>query len=126
MKPLACWKGTLEEEPDYYGPKSFCSDAISHFPVLTQDLVADTGLHILVAKLAEVGRSALEAENVAFLDRLFAFLESVLSLQKLHPEIKNALIISFLLPVDFERSAVGRQVWRTMPERLKHVLEQAI
>jgi hypothetical protein len=126
MKILANGKGILEQEPDYYGPKSFHDEAFSKFPELLGDLDESSGLHVLVASLATAGRSAMETGNASFLDRLFTFSESVLLREKLHPEIRNALLISFLVPEDFERSEAGRKVWARLPERTKHVLQQAI
>ena len=126
MKPLANWNGTLQEEPDYYGSSSFCSDLIAQFPELMQHQTKDSGLHVFLGHLAAAGRSAIGSENIAFLKRLFNFLEGVLSRPKLNSEIENALVISFLLPEDFQRSQMGRQMWATLPERLKHVLQQAV
>jgi len=126
MKTLANGKGILAQEPDYYGPKAFRDEALGKFPELMHDFDESSGLHGLAASMATAGRSAIENGDSAFLDRLFIFLESVLLREKLHPEIKNALVISFLVPEDFERSEVGRHVWARLPERIRYVLRQAV
>ena len=126
MKPLADLKGVLVEEPEYYGEASFSREARAQFPELEAELSESSGLiHVQIGGLAESARRAFEAEDSAFLRRLFLFLEDVLSRDRLWPEIENALTTSFLFPVDFEKSRIGRDMWETLPERLKQVLLKA-
>lgn len=127
MRKLAKSKGVLTEEPDYFGPRCFSEEAIKQFPELTAELVRDAELlHVQMGTLASSARAAIERGDLAFLRRLFAFLEEVLSRPRLHPEIENAVEISFLLPADFEGSVVGKQMWQSLPEKLKNVLQQEL
>ena len=115
------------EEPEYFGPRSFSDAAIRHFPELAAELGQDAALlHVQMGVLASSARTAIERGDVTFLRRLFAFLDDVLSRQRVHPEVENAVATSFVMPADFEVSETGRQMWQSLPERLKHVLQRAV
>ena len=114
------------EEPEYFGPRCFSDEVIRCFPELATDLRRDAELlHVQMGSLASLARAAIERGDLPFLRRVFVFLEDVLSRPRVHPEIENAVATSFLLPADFETSETGRQVWHSLPERLKHVLQRA-
>jgi hypothetical protein len=126
MKPLGENKGVLVEEPDYFGARCFSEQAINAFPELAPELTRDAELlHVQMGTLASAGRAAMQRGDTAFLQRLFMFLEDVLSRQRLHHEIPNAVQISFLLPADFDVSDTGRQAWQSLPEKVRRVLERA-
>jgi len=126
MKPLAHKKGVLVEEPEYFGPRCFSEEAIKAFPELIAELSIDAELlHVQMGTLASSGRVAIERGNAAFLRRLFAFLDDVLSRARLRHEIENAVATSFLLPADFEGSETGRQAWQSLPEKLRRMLERS-
>ena len=127
MKPLAKSKGVLLEEPEYFGRRCFSAEAIRRFPELTTELTRDGELfHVQMGTSAFSARTAIERGDPAFPHRMFAFLEDVLSLPQALPEIQNAVATSFLLPADFDASETGRQVWKSLPERVKHVLQRAV
>jgi hypothetical protein len=126
MKPLAQKKGVLVEEPDYFGPRCFSQEAIRAFPELAQELTRHAELlHVQMGALASAGRAAIAHRDIAFLDRLFTFVEDILSRPRLHHEIPNAVANSFLLPADFDSSDTGRQVWQSLPEKVRRVLDRA-
>lgn len=115
------------EEPEYFGSRCFSEEAIRQFPELATELTQQADLlHGQMGILKSSAHTAIERGELVFLRRLFAFFEDVLSRQRVHPEIENAVAISFLLPADFEASETGRQVWQSLPDRLKHVLLRAI
>lgn len=114
------------EEPEYFGPQCFSDEVIRQFPELAAELTQDAQLlHVQMGTLKSSAHTAIERGDLAFLRRVFAFLEDVLSRPRVHPEIGNAVATSFLLPADFEASETGRQAWESLPERLKHVLHNA-
>jgi hypothetical protein len=126
MKPLGGNKGVLVEEPDYFGPRCFSEQAISAFPELAPELTRDAELlHVQMGTLASAGRTAIRRGDTPFLDRLFVFIQDVLSRPRLHHEIPNAVVTSFLLRADFDQSATGREIWRRLPEKLRGLLERA-
>ena len=127
MKPLAHNRGVLVEEPEYFGPRCFSEEAMRAFPELATALAEDAeSLHAQIGTLASAGRSAITRGDGTFLERLFSFTEDVLSRTRLHPEIPNAVVISFLVPADFTASELGREAWQSLPQKLKRLLEQAI
>jgi hypothetical protein len=126
MTPLGRNKGVLVEEPDYFGPRCFSQEAINAFPELATELAQDPELlHVHMGTLASAGRAAIQRGDAAFVRRLFAFLDDVLSRDRLHHEIPNAVATSFLLPADFEHSDTGRELWRSLPEKVRRILERA-
>ena len=115
------------EEPDYFGPKSFSRESIEHFPEIATELERDRELlHVQMGTLACSARTAMERGDVTFLRRLFAFLEDILARPKLHYEIRNAVEASFLVPADFEASTCGREMWASLPEKLRNALLRAV
>lgn len=127
MKPLAQKKGVLVEEPEYFGPRCFSEAATLAFPELATELARDAELlHVQMSILASAGRGAITRGDITFLNRLFAFLEDVLSRPRVHHEIANAVATSFLLPADFEVSDTGWQAWQSLPQSIKDVLAQTI
>ena len=127
MKPLAHNRGVLVEEPEYFGPRSLSDGAVRAFPELATALAGDAeSLHVQVGTLAAAGRSAITRGDRRFLERLFAFVEDVLSRPRLHPEIPNALVTSFLTPMDFDASESGREAWQSVSPKLRQLLDQAI
>ena len=114
------------EEPEYFGARCFCAEAIKQFPELAGELAKDANLlHVQMGTLACSARTAIECGDIVLLRRVLAFLEEVLSRQRIHPDIKAAVATSFLLPADFEASETGKQAWRSLPDRLRHVLNTA-
>ena len=115
------------EEPEYFGARCFSDEAIKQFPELAAELRHDAELlHVQMGTLKSSAHAAIERGDLAFLRRVFAFLEDVLSRQRVHHEIENAVATSFLMPADFEVSETGRQAWQSLPERVKHVLQRAV
>lgn len=114
------------EEPEYFGPKSFSDAAVQHFPELSELKEDADLLDVQMGVLAASGRAAIERGDMAFLRRLFAFLEDALNRPKLHHEIPRAVRTTFLTPGDFERSQSGSEAWALLPEKLKHALQKAV
>lgn len=125
MKPLAHRFGVMLEEPDYFGSRSFSAEASLSFPKLSLQLAEEPeDIHLQMGALGTAAREAIENGDLGFLQSLFEFLESVLVRPKLHPEIENAVAISFLAPIDFEKSETGRRAWKLLPNHLKDVLQK--
>jgi hypothetical protein len=126
MKTLAHKTGVLLEEPEYFGSRSFCKEAISRFPRLASQLAEDKEhIHLQMGAFATAARSAIEARDFAFLTGLFGFLDEIMSRPNVHCEIENAIAISFLAPVEFKESEAGRHAWDLLPEKLKRLLQKA-
>jgi hypothetical protein len=126
MKPLPQNHGILAEEPEYFGARCFSEEAVARFPELAAQLTPDAGsLHLQMGTLGSATRVAIETGNAAFFTRVFNFLSDILTRPRLHPEVENAVALSFLTPADLQRSDSGRRAWLSLPERLKHALQNA-
>lgn len=124
MKTLAHKTGVLLEEPECFGPRSFAAEASLRFPKLATRLAEEAELiHLQMGTLGTAAREAIENGDFVFLKNLSEFLEDVLVRPKLHPEIENAMTISFLAAAEFEKSTNGRQAWKTLPDHLKNTLQ---
>jgi len=125
MKILRDARGELLEEPDYYGPRSFLADACQTFPELHSDPDITIGTHILMAAIGRLTMHAVAAGNVGLAQSIFMFLDQVLRRAPLHPEIPNAVAISFLDPGQLQTSSIGRQIWKSMPDSIRDLLDPA-
>jgi hypothetical protein len=122
MKTLRDGRGELLEEPDYYGPRSLLTDACQAFPELRSDPDITIGTHVLMAAIGRLTMDAIAAENVDLARSILTFLDDVLRRPRLHPEIPNAVAISFIEPARFQASALGHQVWKSMPDSIRDLL----
>jgi hypothetical protein len=126
MKLLPENNGVLVEEPEYFGERSFSNEAIKAFPELAAELSQETDLlHVQIGILASAARDAFKRDDAVLVRRILNFLEQVLSYKRLHPEIENAIAISFLLPIDFDKSETGREAWQSLPKKLRDILDRA-
>ena len=50
------------------------------------------------------------------------FLDRLLSLTDLHPEIPNAIALSFVEPESLQASTMGRQLWSEMPTPIRNLV----
>jgi hypothetical protein len=125
MKPLPDKAGVMLEEPEYFGSRSFSAEASMRFPRLAARLTEESEcIHLQMGTLGATAREAIEHGDFLLLVSFFEFLESVLGRANVHSEIENAMAISFLSPVEFEKTEAGRRAWELLPARLKHVLQK--
>jgi hypothetical protein len=117
MKPLPNHRGILLEEPEYFGDRCFSDAVLQTFPEITA--LREGGLHIQITSLAEAARMAIAANDSVFLARTFTFLETILTTPRLHPEVENAVAISFLAQGDFENAQWASEL---VPEALKRII----
>lgn len=107
-----------------YGGSAFEAEARERFPEI--DLIdSDGALHLVMSQLAEAGREAIEAGDLPFLRRLFAFVTSAAERPDAAGEIENALAISFLEPGDFAGSH-GPETLNLLPGRLRTLIHEAV
>ena len=86
-----------------YGGLAFEAEARERLPEI--DLIdCDGAIHLVMGRLAEAGRGAIEAGDLSFLRRLFAFVATAAAQPDAHREIGNAIATSFLEPGDFASS----------------------
>jgi hypothetical protein len=126
VKALPENKGVLLQEPDYYGAQRFSAEAAARFPEFSTELLSDSCLlHVQMGTLASLAHAAIASSDTSLLHRIFDFIEEVLRRPRLHPEVENAVEISFLTRSDFDQSDAGRRAWTLLPQRLQHLLRRA-
>jgi hypothetical protein len=125
MKPLADKKGVLVEEPEYFGAQSFSAEAAGRFPELISQLALEAGrVHVQMGTLASAVRAGVDSGDLALASRVFTFLSEILSKKRLHPELQNAIAISFLAPFEFEQPGRWTEAWALMPKPLQNALRE--
>lgn len=115
-------QGRLLEEPEYFGERTFLQNAVQRFPELADDPDIEIGIHLSMAAL---GRLAVRAVRDGDSNRAHAtvdFLEEVLRRPRLHPEIRNAVAISFVDSVELGTFQEGRRFLDSMPTTIRDLL----
>ena len=119
-KELPDRKGVLV---DTYGSAEFSRDVIRQFPSLQSDLEEDAGLlHVQMGTLGGSVRQAIASGDLALPLQVCRFLGEILARKRLHPEIENAVAISFVDAKILRESDAGRQLLDQMPKRVREVL----
>ena len=122
MKRLPNEGGRLIEEPDYFGERAFLREVLERFPQLADDPVVEMGIHLSMAALGRLTLSALRQGDVNGASAAVEFLAGILANPRLHPEIRNAISISFLEPRDLATFQAGRDFWDAMPPSVRQLL----
>ena len=107
-----------------YGGSAFEAEAEARLPGI--DLSdCDGSIHLVMSRLADAGRGAIDAGNLPFLEQLFAFVARATERPDADREIENAVVISFLEPSDFAGSH-GAAARALLPDRLRALSHEAV
>jgi len=118
--PLPDGQGVMLE---MYESEQFSRDVIDSFPDLRTELVQSAGLlHVQMAALATAVRAGTASGKMVFALQVCSFLNTVLAHPRAHPEIENAVAISFVAAAELRATAVGRSVLDQMPARVREIL----
>ncbi|ESP94649.1 MULTISPECIES: hypothetical protein [Pseudoalteromonas] len=102
-----------------YGANAFCKDAISNWSVVEPELLEwQDEVHNCLAILAD----GLRNQTISATE-VFCFLESVLSLTDVCPEIENAIAISFIEYSELETLGLSTKVTPSVKDVLKKQYE---
>jgi hypothetical protein len=103
-----------------YDELSFSNDAIVMFGAQIPELIEEAGsIHTQVGTL---GGYILESKDSLLANKIFQFLDKVLTDPKSVSEIENAVAISFLSASELRKSIAGVVYWGSIPEKLRNVL----
>jgi ketopantoate reductase len=122
MKLLPHDGGQLVEEPEYFGERTFLKAAMARFPQLARDSDVEVGVHLSMAALARLAMGALRSGDIGQARAVVDFLEEVLATPRLHPEIRNAVAVSFLEPSELATFEAGVEFLDSMPPTVRHLL----
>jgi hypothetical protein len=122
MPLLPDGRGALLEEPDYFGPRTFLRSALQRFPQLAEDLDDGSGVHLTMAALGRFAVVAVGRGDVGRAHAIVQFVEEVLAQPRLDPEIRNAVAISFVDPIDLEDSEAGRAFLNSLSAGIRELL----
>lgn len=115
-------QGRLIEEPEYFGERTFLANAVQRFPELADNHDIYMGVHLSMAALGRLAVRALRDGDTKRAHATIGFLEEVLRSPRLHPEIRNAVAISFVDPVDLGTFEEGRRFLDSMPATIRDLL----
>jgi hypothetical protein len=115
--------GELLEEPAYFGERTFLKRVSERFPELTDDPDIGTGIHVTMAALARLALRAVREGKTEQARATVEFLEEVLRSPRLHPEILNAVAISFVDPAELRTFEAGRAFLDSMPAAVRDLLQ---
>ena len=85
----------------------------------------DGAIHRIMGRLAEAGRAAIRSGDLPLVRRLARFVAQALERPDIDREIENAVVISFLEPVDFA-GPHGAAARALLPDRLRALIDEAV
>jgi hypothetical protein len=108
-------QGRLLEEPEYFGERTFLKEVVRRFPELANDPDIENGIHLAMAALGRLAVHAIREGNTTRAQTAIQFLVEVLQRPRVHPEVRNAMAISFVDPEELGTFQAGRQFLDSMP-----------
>jgi hypothetical protein len=115
--------GQLLEEPEYFGEGTFIKKALARFPELADNPDIEIGIHSTMAALARFAVDAIRNGKTEQARATVEFLEEVLRSPRLHPEIRNAVAISFVDPAEMYSFEAGRAFLDSIPAVVRELLK---
>jgi hypothetical protein len=99
--------------------------AITRFPDLQVELEEWPGrIHLQMGALARAARIAISEDNAERFVGIVKFLDGILAIPNLDPEIDNAVWISFLSAAELRATEAGRGAWSRMPLSIRERLTE--
>jgi hypothetical protein len=115
-------QGRLLEEPEYFGERTFLKEVVRRFPELADDPDIEIGIHLTMAALGRLAVHAIREGNTTRAQTTIQFLVEVLQKPRVHPEVRNAMAISFVDPEELGTFQAGRQFLDSMPASIRDLL----
>lgn len=122
MALLPDHQGRLLEEPEFFGERTFLKSVLERFPELLHEPDIEIGIHLSMAALGRLAVSALRVGDTNRAHATVEFLEGVLRSPRLHPEIRNAVTISFVDSGELGAFEEGRRFLDSMPATVRGLL----
>jgi hypothetical protein len=114
--------GQLLQEPEYFGERSFRRQALERFPELAADPDTEIGIHVTMAALGRIAVGAIRKGKLDQSRATVEFVAEVLRNPRIHPEIRNAVAISFVDPAELSTFEAGREFLESMPMAVRELL----
>lgn len=111
--------------PDLIDQKRFKVLVISRFPEFKESLENEDNLGLLHLEMASFRRFAqqhIDKGEFEGLKDIFDFLEGILD--RIHPDVQNAIYVSFLENFDFEATENDRKARSLLPPKLTKMLKE--
>lgn len=112
------------EEPEYFGQQTFIAAMAERFPMLRNDPDIDIGVHIAMGALARLTMDAIRNRNRTLIRQVFEFLDNTLARPSLHPEITNAIAVSFIQRSQLLATEFGTTTWELAPRAVRELIVQ--
>ena len=116
-------KGVLVENSNRLAQAKFVQLVLAEFPQLHEEFAeAEGSLHVEMGTFSRFAQKAIEHNDLDTLRRCYGLLAGIM---KTAPsEVENAIYVSFLEHLDFERSPYGAQARRLLPPVLMKALDE--
>ena len=116
---LADGKGVLVESFD---DSHLRSSLLAAFPELAADIDPEESCYGVMATLDRAITELLHSRHDARAQAIVSFVDSLLDRRNLHPDIRNAIQVSFIEYETLSGTTAGRMLWEHVPERLRQLL----
>lgn len=115
--------GVFVENPNRLAQAKFVQLVLAEFPQLNEEFAGAEGLlHLEMATFSRFAQNAIEHNDLDTLKRCYELLAGVM---KTAPsEVEDAIHVSFLEHLDFERSPYGAEARRLLPPVLMKALDE--
>ena len=116
-------KGVLVENPTRLAQAKFVQLVLAEFPQLHEEFVEAEGLlHLEMATFGRFAQRAIERNDLDTLKGCYRLLAGIMNTAP--PEVENAVYVSFLEYLDFDRSPYGAEARRLLPPVLMKALAE--
>lgn len=116
-------KGVIVENPDRIDKDKFVGLILAEFPQLREEFAEEEGLlHLQVATFSRFAQAAIERSDLETLKRCYGLLAE--ALKRATFEVENAIYVSFLENLDFEKSPNSGEARRILPTALAEALAE--
>ena len=105
---------------NYVDEQEFRKLLLQHFPVLSEEIEGDDGLvHLEMGALESLANTFIKGGDFEGLKRIYEFIGELACHQKeLHPDVVNAINVSFLEGLSFENKENGDEAKSLLPKIL--------
>ena len=116
-------KGLIAENPNRLAQARFVQLVLTEFPQLREEFDEAEGLlHLEMATFSRFAQRAIERNDLDTLKGCYRLLAGIMKTAP--PEVENAIYVSFLEHLDFERSAYGAEARHLLPPVLMKALAE--
>jgi hypothetical protein len=117
-------RGVLVENPNRLAQAKFVQLVLAEFPKLHEEFAEAEGLlHLEMGTFSRFAQNAIDHNDLDTLKRCYGLLAGIMKTAA-PSQVENAIYVSFLEHLNFERSPYGSAARRLLPPVLKKALDE--